>query len=328
MKHSKKILPVLVSMACLSACGLMPSQQAENNPLKIESTMRVSGASGNAASMYQLGRYYQGQNRMEQALTAYQKSLAADPQYADSYNGIGVIYSRQGQYDAAIAAFNQALEIAPNADHIHNNLGYAAYLQGRNDAAIAAFNQAIAINPGNQRAIKNLALAREKAGLVPLPALAALATTESVSNQSALNAAQSGELVPVTHPQLEVKQLAPAVFELKRYEVPVERMPGRLQVGRIEVANGNGVTRMARRVSQFLQQDGYPAARLTNHKPFNVDKTQVHYRAGYRDAAEALQARMPGQPEMIERDDLRAGINVRLILGKDLVSRQQDFGRR
>lgn len=325
MKYSKKLLPLLVSIACMSACGLIQPQQTEDSPLKIESTMKVSGASGNAASMYQLGRYYQGQNRFEQALMAYQKSLAADPQYAESHNGIGVIYSRQGQYDAAIAAFNQALVLAPNADHIHNNLGYAEYLQGHYEAAVVAFNQAIAINPGNQRAVKNLALAREKTGQAPQPVFAS-GNVEAAATKTAPDAAQPGELVPVTHSQLEVKQLAPAVFELKRTEAPaVERTPGRLQVGRIEVSNGNGVTGMARRVGQFLKQEGYASARLTNHKPFDVENTQVHYRAGYLDEAKALQAKIPGQPEIIQRDDLRVGINLRVVLGKDLASRQDAF---
>ena len=90
---------------------------------------------------------------------------------------------------------------------------------------------------------------------------------------------------------------------------------------KIEVANGNGVNGMAKRVSAFLSNAGFAAARLTNQQPFNVKQSEVQYRAGYRDEAEKLRATIDGDPRLIQRDDLRADISIRVLLGKDVKSK-------
>lgn len=341
MEYKRKLLPLLIAAGFASGCAYMqPKPQADGNAMRIESTMKVSGTSAKAASMYQLGRYYQAQNRYEQAIAAYQKSLAADAQYSESYNGLGVIYSRQAQYDAAIAEFTRALALAPQADHIHNNLGYAQYLQGDNVAAIASFEQALQINPQNQRAAKNLVLAQAKLGMPLMTAAtgdkAQLANPEPTRNTqdawevkapqpSAGALEQRGQIVRAEQPALEVKQIAPAVYELRRYETPTAEVPSaRLQVGKIEVSNGNGVLGMAKRVGGYLKQEGFTTSRITNHRPFNVEKTQVQYRSGFQAQARALQAKIPGEPTLVQRDDLRSGIDLRLVLGQDLAT-QPDF---
>lgn len=325
MKYKRKLLPVLIGSILMSGCAyFQPKQNTAENDLKIESTIKVSGANAQAASMYQLGRYYQGQNRFEQALEAYKKSLDADQTYTESYNGLGVLNSRLGNYDEAITQFKHALELAPQADHIHNNLGYAYYLQGNIDAARAAFQQALLINPDNTRAFKNLALVQGK----PLDVLPKSNAVVDTVVETKPGKVSSGHIEVVSQPQLEVRQLEPSVFELKKY-IPVQErssIRGRLQVGRIEVSNGNGVTGMARMAAGYLKRQGYASARLTNQKSFNVPRSEVHYRSGYEAEAKELQSQVPGQPGMIERTDLRAGTNVRLVIGQDLAT-QQDFFR-
>ena len=86
----------------------------------------------------------------------------------------------------------------------------------------------------------------------------------------------------------------------------------------LEVANGNGVTGMARRTGGLLAAVGLPAARLTNQKPFTQQSTEIHYREGYAPIAAALGARLPSAPALIRSDRLRPGTDVRLVLGRDL----------
>lgn len=335
MKHKRKLSSLVVATLCMSACA-MQQPKSEDTPLKIESTMRVSGANAKAASMYQLGRYYQGQNRYELAIAAYQKSLLADANYTEAHNGLGVIYSRQATYDQAIASFSQALSLSPQADHIHNNLGYAQYLKGDNVAAIASFERALEFNPNNQKAARNLALAQAKLGM-PIMTAALNDKTQAASGRTqeawelkapppvATGVEVSGPITRVEQPALEIKQIAPAVYELKRYEATSQvPQPAHLQAAKIEVSNGNGVRGMARGVGAYLNQHGFKASRYTNHKPFNVEKTQVHYRSGYQAQAQALQAKIPGQPDLVQRDDLRPGLSLKLLLGQDLAT-QPDF---
>ena len=85
----------------------------------------------------------------------------------------------------------------------------------------------------------------------------------------------------------------------------------------VEVANGNGVSRLAKRVGGYLQHQGYPAARLTNQKPYTVKVSQIQYRQGFDEAARQLQSSLPGNPEIVQSSDLRKDINLRLVVGKD-----------
>ena len=86
----------------------------------------------------------------------------------------------------------------------------------------------------------------------------------------------------------------------------------------LEVSNGNGVTGMARRIDGLLQAVGLPKSRLTNQKPFTQRTTEIRYRGGHEAAAAALSARFPSRPALVRDDRLRADIDVRLVLGKDL----------
>ena len=87
---------------------------------------------------------------------------------------------------------------------------------------------------------------------------------------------------------------------------------------RLEVANGNGVTGLARRVGRSLVEVGYPASRLTNQKPFQQAVTQIQYRDGYEQQARALGRRFAQPPEVVARNGLNPRADVRIVLGHDL----------
>jgi len=96
---------------------------------------------------------------------------------------------------------------------------------------------------------------------------------------------------------------------------------------RLEVSNGNGVTGMAGKVGQFLKNQGYQAVRLTNQKPFQVRMTQIQYREGYQAQAQLLKISLPesSSPTLVQRNDLRADVGIRLVLGKDVATRVASF---
>ena len=87
---------------------------------------------------------------------------------------------------------------------------------------------------------------------------------------------------------------------------------------RYEVSNGHGRNGLARRVATLLQQGGMKFPRLTNQRPFNVPVSVVQYRPGYRDAAEALAARLPFRPATHASPSAGLVSDVRLVLGRDL----------
>src|SRR5450830_569810 len=161
MKTKHKILPALCCISLLSACA--SNQSVSVAPWSIK-PMTAMSSNDKPEALYQVGRYYQGQNRYDLAMAAYQRALAADNGFVEARNGLGVIYSRQGKYREAIEAFLAAIQQAPKAAHIYSNLGYAYYLQGQYGESVTALQQATALDPANQRALNNLGLAYAKAG--------------------------------------------------------------------------------------------------------------------------------------------------------------------
>jgi Tfp pilus assembly protein PilF len=387
METRQKILPAVCCIALLSACA--SNQSVSIAPWMITPITTTSNTNDKPEAMYQMGRYYQGQNRYNLAIEAYQKVLVIDSGFVEARNGLGVIYSRQGKYREAIEAFLTAVQQEPKAAHIYSNLGYAYYLQGQYSESVAALQHATALDPANQRALNNLGLAYAKAGskgesvkvfaqAVNVSAVATdapVATTEApLQNASSLsvvdapvNAAPSAETnvapasqlvvqrseaqilvlpkdrgvirpasaaptVPVVDSRVKLVQLAPNVYELHTQQYSAEPMqvasaadvPSAVKV-RVEVANGNGVIGMAGKVGQFLRSQGYPVARLTNQKPFQVRMTQIQYRDGHLAEAQLLKSSLPEVPELVQRNDMRADIGVRLVLGKDVATRTAYF---
>lgn len=392
MKAKHKIIPAVCCIALMSGCA--SNQTSSAAPWTVKSSASAKNSHVKPEAMYQLGRYYQGQNRFAEAINAYQKALNTDANFVEAYNGIGVVYSRQGKYPEAIAAFQSAIKIAPKAAHLYSNMGYAYYLQGQYVDAVKALQQATTLDPSNQRALNNLGQAYAKAGNTTQSALAfseaisvekpnanlAAAPVSSLpvaaANVTVLAAAETKpqsdqpadtqmlaipkdrgvirtanlapqhpapqisaiEVVPVAESRATLVPLAPNVSELKLRLQPTETMQlatvenqqnlqqvQQLQQVRLEVTNGNGVTGAAGKISRYLRVQGYNAPRLSNKKPYNTQTTQIHYRTGYEAQAQLVQSKLLDMPQLVERNDMRANVSVRVVLGKDMVTKLAQY---
>ena len=88
----------------------------------------------------------------------------------------------------------------------------------------------------------------------------------------------------------------------------------------IEISNGNGVRHMARRIGDFLMEKGLEKPFLTNAVDFNQPETIVYYREGYLQEAYRVAKEIPGYQNMEKVAGFRRpGINVRVLIGKDLI---------
>lgn len=347
MKRNKIVL--VAGLCMLGACS--STQTGSRAALSVEPVMRITDAS-TPQSQYRLGRYYQGQNRFDQAMTAYRRALALDAKYSEAHNALGVLYSRQQHYPEAVSEFTAALQSAPEAAHIHNNLGYTYYLQGEYDKAVVSLKQALAIESGNARAQNNLALAyarletTEKTVLaqpaeMAVPPLkvaevkpdvapnSGVKSSEIVAEKTEVAHESHGVIIRQTPPlQVDVVQVTPPVYALQRTAYQ-EALPAPVAqpLPKVEISNGNGVEGLARRIGTFLRESGYPGTRLTNQKPFNVGLSQIQYRQGYEAAAQSLRQTVPGQPMLVPTESLRGDIQIRLLLGKDFSTPQTIFAK-
>ncbi|MBC7944557.1 MAG: LytR C-terminal domain-containing protein [Burkholderiales bacterium] len=204
-----------------------------------------------------------------------------------------------------------------------------------------AFERAEALDPANQKILTNLRGTREK-----------IARKQLVSEHKAAALLQSASAT--THPlrfapqviandlgAMRLVEVNPNVYELRApqpiaanlgvtaglpisaglaTEKPTAEKPAieTLKTIGVEVSNGNGITGMAKRVARFFKSQGIAIARLTNQKHFNRPVTTIEYRDGYRDRARALNSRLPKAGTIVQANDLREGIAVRLVLGTDL----------
>lgn len=354
MKTKKLIWPLACCVPFLASCTSMETALSES--WRIKSVYSVNSKTETPEALYQLGRYYQGQQRYAQAATAYRRALqASNNTLVEAHNGLGVIYAGQGLYNEAIAEFKAAISHAPGAGYLYNNLGHTFYLQGTYPDAVYALEQASILDPGNPRVLQNLNQAYAKLEGATKPLESNLASsqvsqpitpltppnTPSANQEPELEtfaqapapdikfeASQDNYTVTPTasiQTRLETVQVAPNIFELRERENPVKiatadiTPPITSKVQRhLEVSNGNGITGFAKKMSGFLKGHGFQATRITNQRPFQIDVSQIQYRPGYKDAAQRLKSTLPGNLELVQSTELRQDIQTRLLLGKDM----------
>jgi Flp pilus assembly protein TadD len=83
-----------------------------------------------------LARTLQVRGLHEEALAAYQRSVAIDPSFAASWCGIGEIHERLGRFGDARDAFARALEIEPSRDVIRFYLARLVARTGDHERAV------------------------------------------------------------------------------------------------------------------------------------------------------------------------------------------------
>jgi hypothetical protein len=97
-----------------------------------------------------------------------------------------------------------------------------------------------------------------------------------------------------------------------------------LQAALLEIRNGNGVTGMARSLSQRMGDASLKVVRLTNEKGFGVRQTRVEYQHGHEPAARRLAARFENAALVEVSNCTRS--DMRLVIGRDIA--RPDFALR
>ena len=106
-----------------------------------------------------LGAVLAEQNKPQEALENYNKSIKINPNYTQAYNNLGVCLYRLGKINEAIQCYQKAIEIEPNHADAHNNLGAAFKELGEHEKSMACFQKAIEIHPNHADAHNNLGTA-------------------------------------------------------------------------------------------------------------------------------------------------------------------------
>ncbi|MGE5279745.1 MAG: tetratricopeptide repeat protein [Deltaproteobacteria bacterium] len=111
-----------------------------------------------------LGTFYAGEGRLEEAAGLFRAAVAVDPVFADANNNLCKAETRLGRTAEALAACGRAIDVDPRHAESHVLLGLLYYRQGDLEAAAAAFGEALAVDPGCAAAYNDLGILAAKAG--------------------------------------------------------------------------------------------------------------------------------------------------------------------
>lgn len=288
---------------------------------RVQPVEHISGPVSEVEGLFIMGRSAHGAGQLALAEERYAKVLNKQPSHLGALNSIAVIYAQTERTDKALQFFKRVLELDPKASHVHNNLGYALLLAGQLAEAESELKLAHDLKPSSLQTKHNLELlARAK---------------ERVAALAGLTGSGSAAEVAVAGPQLVA--LEKNVYELRDgsatlpAQTPVATLAGvpaekpvpstSLHGIRIEVSNGAGIRYLAKRTANRLAPMGVVTARLTNQPRYQQSKTEIQFGAGQKSAADALSTKLPVAVRNVPSGRLEKNIQMRLVLGHDLVGK-------
>lgn len=252
-------------------------------PWQVAGVQRITNSAGqNAATYFELGKFYQERGQLDLAADAFAASMALAPQQLAARNAQAVLDARRGRLAQAATALLALVRDYPEAAQPKNNLGYVYYLQGELTQASSMLEQAVARDGGTALARNNLQLVVE---------------AQAGGQAKALAAAQAAPLAPAV-------AAAPA------------------PLAEIEIINGNGIRGMAAQLRLRVQAQGMAVSRLGNLPGFRQARSQILYAPGNAQQASALRhslAQHGPAMQLVAVDRLGRGAGIRLVLGRDQV---------
>lgn len=292
-----------------------------------------------AEDIYRTGRAQHLAQRPDGARAAYEAVLRLEPGHPGARNGLATLHAEGRELERATAIWREltasiGLDAGPGKAYLFANLGQAYLLNGEHEEARGALERACLLDPLNPRVWQLLGDALAASGQAERAAqmhrqAAALRQHDLRADFAAAGGktevAPLGQALAAPKPQAQpdwsqsyIHVGVDGMMELRRVDAAREarEAPASAAVARLEIRNGNGVTGMARALSNRIDEPGIRVTRLSNEPGFAVSHTRIEYEASHADAARRLAKRL-GSTQLREVDP-GAPVNLRLVLGRDL----------
>jgi tetratricopeptide (TPR) repeat protein len=302
-----------------------------------------------------LGYSYLLQGNLDDAITALKRATTIDDQDQRFHNNLALAYGEKDQYDLALSEF----KLAGDEAKAHHNMAQIYFKKGLLDEAKSHYAIALKLNPSITVVRTALRAADALTRIFePMPSkaeprqlampdqpsittaemekmVASEETTEQSivakveirneinDNQSTEKDAQPIELTAMDQPDLQTIKEKEIISVDQKAQI---KQLSSLKNAGIEISNGNGSHRMAKKIGDYLNEKGLKVTRLTNANNFNHSGTRIFYQKEYDGAAEHVAKQLPvfRSKEETEKFD-RPNIKIKIIIGKDLIPHHKTF---
>ena len=111
-----------------------------------------------------LGAVLVGQDKLEQGIENYKKSIEINPKYAQAYNNLGVALHRLDKLEESVTNIKKALDLKKDFAEAFNNLGNLMKAMNKTKDSLKCFEKAIKISPNYAEAYNSLGGAYQDLG--------------------------------------------------------------------------------------------------------------------------------------------------------------------
>ncbi len=105
---------------------------------------------------FNLGSILLEQDQLEGAKSHLESALALRPDCGETHHVMGMLLAREGKPEEAAASYRRAIELKPDLIEALNNLGNLCSKSGKHEEAIVCYERALALAPGFAEAHNNL----------------------------------------------------------------------------------------------------------------------------------------------------------------------------
>ena len=307
----------------------------------------IEAHNGLGVALGQKGRY-------DEAADAFRDALVLSPDSPYLLNNLGYAQLRAGQLDAAAVSLDRAHRLGRHNQHTAENLALLA--QARQKAgggavgAVASTDSGAAsagtkegaggstgsrlvhVSPGVYRLIDSAPVRLAAPATPAMPAQAAAPAAPVKPAQAAAPAAlvaPAQAAAPIEPPAAQPARQAQGVRPVGQPgasagpgKAPAgapapDKVSKATPLGGFEVSNGVGQRNLAGRTARALERMGIHVTRVSDYRLFGRQRTEIHYREGYRQVAKAMGESLPVKARVTASKRLPQDINVRLVVGRD-----------
>lgn len=295
----------------------------------------------NTKALTGLASSYAVQNLLTVAIPLFEKVVALDAN-AKHYSNLGYAYYLNQQYEEAKRVLNQAVLMDPDYQQAKHNLALVDinYSAEKDAQVLAKENKVVdyvTVNTVETNQASSLVvlnndnsnIQQSSSGVYelnfpkhvedrPVDVKSGIINETTVTANNNIDSSQ--QIVAATSGGITFKHMpvVSKLFDLASTGVVSLQLSSNSKY--MEVINGNGLKGIAKSISEKLKERGIENIRVADAKRFNLAKTHIQYRTGYRDDAVNLNHNLLNRPYLLRNDNLPADVNIRLVLGRDLIA--------